>query len=67
MIHHNFENRYSGISLVSLGDLKWKKKTTQKQHQNFYEMLPREGSMTNSEVCQGSCIFPEKDDKTRGK
>lgn len=25
MIHHNFENRYSGISLVSLADLKWGK------------------------------------------
>lgn len=23
--------------------------------------------MTNSEICQGRCIFPEKDDKTRGK
>lgn len=23
--------------------------------------------MTNSKVCQGSCIFPEKDDKTRGQ
>lgn len=44
MIHHKFKNRYSGISLVSLADLKWKKKQTQKQHQNFYEMLPGEDS-----------------------
>lgn len=43
MIHRNFENRYSGISLVSLAGLKFKK-SKQKLNQNLYEMLPVEGS-----------------------
>lgn len=38
MIHHNSENRYFGVNLISLAD--FKRKTN--QHQNIYEMLPEE-------------------------